>query len=82
MMCQVTNALSTRTSLVVDFITLIIFRNAQISIKQEMTSGMLVAYKKIQNNLIFRLLNKTHIMAGNTTVISVTTMFMMFRVLL
>ena len=82
MMCLVTNALSTRTSLVVDFITLIIFWNAQISIKQEMASGMLLAYKKIENNLIFRLLNKTHIMAGNTTVISVTTMFMMFRILL
>ena len=81
-MSQVTNALSTRTSLVVDFITLIIFWNAQISIKQEMTSGMLVAYQKIENNLIFRLLNKTHIMVGNTTVTSVTTMFTMFRLLL
>ena len=81
-MCQVTNALSTRTSLVLEFITLIIFWNAQISIKQEMTSGMLVAYQKIENNLIFRLLNKTHIMAGNTTVTSVTTMFTMFRLLL
>ena len=82
MMCQVTNALSTRTSLVVDFITLIIFLNAQISIKQEMTSGMLLAYKKIDHNIIFRLLNKTHTIAGNATVISVTTMFMMFRILL
>ena len=68
--------------MVVDFITLIIFLNAQISIKQEMTSGMLLAYKKIENNLIFRLLKKTHVMAGNATVISVTTMFMMFRLLL
>ncbi len=82
MMCQVTNALFTRTSLVVDFITLIIFWNPQLSIKQEMTSDMLVAYKKIENNLIFRLLNRTHTIAGNATVISVTTMFMMFRLLL
>jgi len=53
-MCQVINALLTRTSFDVDFITLIIFLNPQHKMKQEMTSEMFSAYKISENHFILR----------------------------
>lgn len=47
-----------------------------------MTKEMFVAEKTSVNALFFPLLNKTQSIAGNPTVISVTTMFTILRLLL
>ena len=82
MMCQVTIALSRRTSYLLAFMTLINFVNPQIRIKQEMINEMFVAKMTPVNALIFLLLYRTQSIAGNPTVISVTTMFTILRLLL
>lgn len=81
-MCQVTIALSRSTSYLLAFMTQINFLNPHIRIKQEMTKEMFVAEKTSVNALFFPLLNKTQSIAGNPTVISVTTMFTILRLLL
>ena len=81
-MCQLNIALSRKTSYLLAFMTYINFLNPQIRIKQEMTNEMFVTSKTSVNALMFYLLYRTQSIAGNPTVISVTTMFTILRLLL
>lgn len=80
MMCHKINALSKSTSsLLIIFISLL---NPHVSMKQEMTSEMFSANQTSEKALILRLLNRTQSIAGIPTVISVTIIYMILRLLL